>query len=55
VQLPGAPDTLRKPEHACAVGLLLLAAEQRRHAVPRRRAPLFGGMSKWFKGLIKDS
>ncbi len=58
VRLPGLTDALARPEHAAAVGLLLLAAEQRRHAGARARPASFEGLTqvkKWFKGWFGES
>lgn len=52
---PNAPPELSRPEFAAVVGLLHEAAEQRRHAVARRRPPVFGGVASWFSRLLKDA
>jgi hypothetical protein len=55
VRLPGAPAYLGRPEYAVVTGLLLLAAEQRRHAAVRRPPSGLGGLVGWIKGLFKDA
>lgn len=53
--LPNAPELLTGPQFSVVVGLLLEAAEQRRHAVVRRRPAAWGGAMKWIKDLIRGA
>ncbi len=55
VRLPNAPESLTQPQYAVAVGLLMEAAEQRRHAVVRRRPQPWGGAMKWVKDLLRGA
>ena len=50
-----SPEALRMPEYASAVGLLIEAAEQRRHAPSARRKSSFGGVSKMLKDWIRGA
>ena len=50
-----SPEALRMPEYASAVGLIIEAAEQRRHAPSARRKSSFGGVSKMLKDWIRGA
>lgn len=55
MRLPGSPETLALPQCATAVGLLMEAAEQRRHALVGHRRSLFKGGLKWLKDLFHEN
>jgi cell division protein FtsA len=50
-----SPVTLRMPEYAAAVGLLVEAAEHRRHTPAARRKPSLGGISKMLKDWVRGA
>ncbi len=54
VKLANAPDELSQPQYAAAVGLLLEAAEQRRHVITRRTGSVFGNVGRWLKGFLHE-
>jgi cell division protein FtsA len=52
-RLPDAPPGLSGPQFATAVGLLMEAAEQRKHMPSRRPGPSLAGMTKWLQGFFR--